>query len=97
MLNHPLPRIDKDDKLRKLLLPYCRFKHGTVWIDEEGRHKIACLDVSKSDEVKKIFGKSKVKLSVQDPPYNFIAFTEKQNDDFIKWCKKWITSKQGNF
>jgi len=90
MLNHPLPRIDKDDKLRKLLLPYCRFEEGTVWVDEEKKHKIACVDISKKDEVKKIFGKSKIKLSVQDPPYNFIAFTEKQNDDFIKWCKEWV-------
>jgi site-specific DNA-methyltransferase (adenine-specific) len=90
MLNHPLPRIDKDEKLRKLLLPYCRFKEGTIWIDGKEKHKIACVDVSKSEEVKKIFEKSKVKLSVQDPPYNFIAFTEKQNDEFIKWCLEWI-------
>lgn len=94
MLNHPLPRIDKDEKLRKLLLPYCRFKEGTLWIDEKAKHKIACLDVSKSEEVKKIFGKSKVKLSVQDPPYNFIAFTETQNDIFINWCKNWIKLNQ---
>jgi len=91
MLNHPLPRIDKDEKLRKMLLPYCRFKEGTVWIDAKERHKIACVNVSYRDEVKKIFGKSKVKLSVQDPPYNFIAFTEKRNDEFVHWCREWIT------
>lgn len=94
MLNHPLPRIDKDEKLRKLLLPYCRFKEGTIWIDGKNNHKIACIDISKSEEVKNVFGKSKVKLSVQDPPYNFIAFTEKQNDEFIKWCKEWIILNQ---
>ena len=90
MLKHPLPRIDKDEKLRKMLLPYCRFKEGTIWVDEINKHKIACLDISKNDNVKNIFGKDKVKLSVQDPPYNFIAFTEKRNDDFIQWCKEWI-------
>ncbi|MEO8232561.1 MAG: site-specific DNA-methyltransferase [Ignavibacteriota bacterium] len=90
MLNHPLPRIDKDEKLRKMLLPYCRFEEGAVWIDEKQKHKIVCVDVSKGDEVKKIFGTKKVKLSVQDPPYNFIAFTEKQNDEFINWCSQWI-------
>jgi len=94
MLNHPLPRIDKDVKLRTLLLPYCRFKEETVWIDKNEKHKIACVDVSKSDDVKKIFGKTKVKLSVQDPPYNFIAFTEKQSDEFIQWCREWITLNQ---
>ena len=54
MLNHPLPRIDKDAKLRKLLLTYCRFKEGTIWIDEKEKHKIACVDISRSQEVKKI-------------------------------------------
>ena len=90
MLTHPLPRIDKDDKLRNLLLPYCRFTDGTVWKDNLSKHKIACIDVENKIEVKKVFAKNKVKLSVQDPPYNFIAFTEKRNDDFIKWCEKWI-------
>lgn len=94
MLNHPLPRIDRDEKLRKLLLPYCRFKVGTVWSDVKSNHKIACVDVSKSDDVKKIFDNSKVKLSVQDPPYNFFAFTEKQNDEFINWCNDWIKLNQ---
>lgn len=90
MLNYPLPRIDKDDKLKKLLLPYCRFNQGTVWNDDLNKHKIACIDVEKKDDVKKVFGKSKVKLSVQDPPYNFIAFTEKRSEDFVSWCRKWI-------
>lgn len=90
MLNHPLPRIDKDEKLKNLLLPYCRFKQGTIWIDQKGKHKIACVDVSNTDEIKNIFGKSKATLSVQDPPYNFIAFTEKRNTEFIDWCKNWI-------
>lgn len=90
MLNHPLPRIDKDIVLGKLLLPYCRFKEGTVWTDNVGRHKIACIDISNKNQLKDVFGKSKVSLSIQDPPYNFIAFTEKRNDEFIDWCKNWI-------
>jgi DNA modification methylase len=90
MLNHPLPRIDKDEKLRKYLLPYCRFKDGTIWEDEKGKHKIACLDISNSAKIVNLFSNSKVKLSIQDPPYNFIAFTEKQNDEFLKWCSNWV-------
>lgn len=90
MLNHPLPRIDKDEKLRKMLLPFCRFNEGSVWLDTKGKHKISCVDISETDEVKKIFAKKKVKLSIQDPPYNFIAFTEKRNDEFIHWCRQWI-------
>jgi site-specific DNA-methyltransferase (adenine-specific) len=90
MQNHPLPRLDKDQKLRTLLLPYCRFKEGTVWTDNLNQHKIACLDISRSDDVKKIFEKNKAVLSVQDPPYNFIAFSVKRNEEFIRWCRAWV-------
>ncbi len=90
MLNHPLPRIDKDKILEKLLLPYCRFREGTFWTDENGEHKIACVDVTNKEEIRNYFKKTKVNLSIQDPPYNFIAFTEKQNDEFVNWCKNWI-------
>lgn len=90
MLKHPLPRIDKDKILQKLLQPYCRFNEGSVWLDEKKQHTIACVDVEDKHKIKTCFAKSKVKLSIQDPPYNFIAFTEKRNDEFIKWCKNWI-------
>jgi len=90
MLNHPLPRIDKDEKLRKLLLPYCRFKNGTVWNDDLNRHKIACFDVENKTAIKNVFGKIKAKLSIQDPPYNFIAFAEKKSEEFVLWCENWI-------
>ena len=33
MINAPLPRIDIDEELRTLLLPYCRLKEGEVWKD----------------------------------------------------------------
>jgi len=90
MQNYPLPRIDKDETLRNLLLPYCRFMNGVIWNDPEKKHKIACADIAQNDEVKKIFGRNKATLSVQDPPYNFIAFTQKNSSEFIKWCDEWI-------
>ena len=31
----------------------------------------------------------KAVLSIQDPPYNFVAFKETDTEKFIKWCKKW--------
>lgn len=90
MFNHPLPRIDKDKVLGNLLLPYSRFAEGTIWSDKNGKHKIACVDVRNKDQIKNIFGKTQVNLSIQDPPYNFIAFTEQRNDEFISWCQDWI-------
>jgi len=38
MINFPLPRIDTDGELTKLLLPYCRFKKGFIWEDRGGGH-----------------------------------------------------------
>ena len=39
-----------------------------MWIDTVAKHKIACIDISKNDSVKKIFGKNKVKLYLQIYP-----------------------------
>jgi site-specific DNA-methyltransferase (adenine-specific) len=89
MVNFPLPRIDLDEKLRKLLLPYCRFKPGEIWKDPLKNHKIACLDCS-SNGIKTLKGKEKAVLAVHDPPYNFVAFKETEIEEFIDWSMKWI-------
>lgn len=90
MINFPLPRIDLDEELQKLLLPYSRFKRGKVWEDTEGKHRIACIDATGSNDIKKLMGDEKAALAIQDPPYNFIAFDEKDSRDFVEWCKPWI-------
>lgn len=90
MTNFPLPRIDKDPELKELLLPYCRFKFGDIWEDEKGKHRIACIDIEDKNSLIKIMGGNKATLSVQDPPYNFVAFKETDTLEFIDWCKKWV-------
>ena len=90
MLNHPLPRIDLDERLQELLLPYCRLKQNEVWIDPEGKHKVGCLDATNKLEIKKLMGRHKAVLAVHDPPYNFVAFKELQVEKFINWCLVWI-------
>ncbi len=92
MTNFPLPRIDLDEELHDLLLPYCRFKKGKIWKDPEGKHKIGCLDAADSDQIKKMMGTAKAVLAIHDPPYNFIAFDEKDSKDFVEWCKPWINN-----
>ena len=47
MVNFPLPRIDNDEKLRELLLKYCRLSENEIWIDPEGKHKVGCIDATK--------------------------------------------------
>lgn len=90
MINFPLPRLDQDEKLRELLLPYCRLKEGEIFVDSVVGHKVGCIDavneVSISDFME---GKESV-LAVHDPPYNFVAFQEREIDSFIEWCREWI-------
>jgi site-specific DNA-methyltransferase (adenine-specific) len=90
MLNLSLPRIDKDEKLHTMLLPYCRLQKGEVWEDPSGMHRIGCLDAALRDDIQKIMGNEKAVLAVHDPPYNFIAFDELDCNEFINWSRKWI-------
>lgn len=92
MEDFPLPRLDSDSELRDFLLPYCRLRRGGMWIDPETRHKVLCEDCTDSDSIKKLMNDDNAVLAIHDPPYNFIAFDERQTDEFIKWSKKWIQS-----
>jgi len=91
MKNFPIPRIDKDDRLRKYLEEYCRLELGQVWIDPLGKHKIGCFDSSDRKSVFNIVEDETIKLAIHDPPYNMIAFNKLNSDSFIDWCKKWIS------
>ncbi len=90
MINFPLPRIDSDKKIRNLLLPYCRLRIGEVWNDPSGKHKVGCLDASHDSSVKKLMNNEKAVLAIHDPPYNFVAFEERELHKFISWCELWI-------
>ena len=90
MVNFPLPRLDKDKKLRELLLKYCRLSFGEVWVDPKSKHAVGCLDAAGEKDIQKLFGKKKAKLAIQDPPYNFVAFNKTAVDKFIEWSKVWI-------
>lgn len=90
MQNFPLPRIDTDDQLRELLKPYCRIKPGEIWKDPSGMHKIGCLDASDSHSIKELLENEKAVLAIHDPPYNFVAFEEREAHSFVEWSKLWI-------
>jgi len=90
MVNFPLPRIDIDQVLHNLLLPYCRISEGEIWIDDKNKHKVGCIDSANSEQVIKMMGNESASLAVQDPPYNFVAFEEKNLSEFIKWCELWV-------
>lgn len=90
MKNNPLPRVDRDLELRERLLPHCRLQLGEVWKDPEGRHKVGCLDASNPQHVSALMGSSLAQLAIHDPPYNLIAFEERELDDYIRWCNEWV-------
>ena len=90
MRNHPLPRIDKDEKLRELLLPFCRLKFGEIWEDPSGKNKVGCLDAADESQINLLFGTKRAVTAIHDPPYNLVAFKERELNRFIGWCKKWI-------
>lgn len=89
MKNQPLPRIDENPELQEKLLPFCRLKKGEIWEDKSKMFRVGCLDTSSKSAVETLMNGEKAALSIQDPPYNFIAFAESQVDEFVDWCRIW--------
>ncbi len=85
MLNHPLARLDRDGKLRKRLLPFCRLKPGEVWRDERKGHSVGCFEAASREDVMSLCGRRRASLAIHDLPYNFIAFDSRKTDEFIEW------------
>lgn len=96
MVTFPLPRIDKDEKLKNLLLPYCRLKRGEIWEDPLNHHKVGCLDASKGRKISSFFNSKKAVLALHDPPYNIVAFQLMDVKEFINWSRRWISISEKN-
>jgi len=92
MKNNPLPRLDKNEELRQEILPFCRLRRGEIWIDPVNGHRVGCLDATKLSDVEKIMNGQLAQLAIQDPPYNLVAFQERQLAEFIDWCRKWTNN-----
>jgi site-specific DNA-methyltransferase (adenine-specific) len=90
MRNNPLPRLDQNEALRQKLLPFCRLSAGQVWLDPLGRHKVGCLDAAQAGDVATLMGEERAQLAVHDPPYNLVAFQERELADYITWCRRWV-------
>ncbi len=90
MKNNPLPRLDKDETLRQKILPLCRLKPGEIWLDPINGHKVGCLDAANSTDIAKLMDGQLAQLAIHDPPYNFVAFEERQLAEFVAWSQKWV-------
>ncbi len=94
-----LTRLDIDEELRKKILPYCRLKKGEIWNDPKGKHKVGVLDATSFEDTKKLFGKEKAQLVINDPPYNVVvgnANTQNLSkiniEEYIEFSRKWISN-----
>jgi site-specific DNA-methyltransferase (adenine-specific) len=88
MNNHPIPRLDREEKLRESLLGFCRLKPGQVWCDRQNGHRVGCLDASSLADVMTLCRNERAALAIHDLPYNFIAFEQRRIDQFISWCRR---------
>lgn len=89
MKNQPLPRIDESPELQRRILPFCRLKKGEIWEDKSRQFRVGCLDIATKSDVENLMADQKAILSIQDPPYNFIAFQETHVSEFLDWCRLW--------
>lgn len=94
-----LTRLDINEELRKKILPYCRLKRGEIWIDPKGKHKVGVLDATSLSDTKKLFGKEKVQLVINDPPYNVVVgnanthnLSKIKIDDYLKFSESWVSN-----
>lgn len=94
MKNLPLPRLDKNPELHANLLSECRLELGQVWCDPLGKHRVGCLDATKNADVQTLTRGELATLALHDPPYNLVAFEQKELESYIQWCQAWIQTTQ---
>lgn len=90
MKNSPLPRLDQHPELRQSLLPYCRLQPGQIWTDPLGRHRVGCVDAANRTKVDQLMQGALAALAVHDPPYNLVAFEQRELAAYLEWCRRWV-------
>lgn len=76
------------------MLRYCRLQCGDVWTDPLGLHRVGCLDAANLAATQDLMANDKAILALHDPPYNLVAFEQKELDAYIHWCKQWIVNTE---
>jgi site-specific DNA-methyltransferase (adenine-specific) len=94
MKNLPIPRLDRNANVHQQLRKYCRLQAGEIWDDPLRKHRIGCLDAADPSHIEQLMNGAKATLAIHDPPYNLVAFEEKELSEYIAWCKQWIDNTQ---
>jgi site-specific DNA-methyltransferase (adenine-specific) len=92
MKNNPLPRLDTNGEIRRKILPLCRLQPGEVWVDPQWGHKVGCLDAANAEGIQGLMDGEKAHLAIHDPPYNLVAFEERDPSEYIRWCRQWVNN-----
>lgn len=92
-----LKRIDLYSQVKEQAMSCCRLDYGDVWEDPIMGHKVAVLDATNIEDVKKLFGEIKTKLIINDPPYNVAVGNSNTANlskipikSYIDYSRKWI-------
>ncbi len=92
-----LKRIDKNKKAGGMFSAFCRLKYGDVWEDKEKGHRVGVLDAASAPDVRKIMGKEKAGLVINDPPYNVAvgsantkSLSKINIEKYLEFSKKWV-------
>jgi len=94
-----LERLDLQGQLREKVLPYCRLHYGDVWEDPVRGHSVAVLDATKIEDIRKLLGRGKAKLIINDPPYNVVVgnanttnLSKTSVGAYINFSRQWVTN-----
>lgn len=71
------------------------FEYGQVWEDPISGHRVACLDATKQEDVKKLMEDDFAALAIQDPPYNVEInpeFGRTPIQEYLGWSEKWVNN-----
>lgn len=90
MIKNPLPRLDRATELRERLLPLCRLQPGQVWSDPHSGHRVGCLDATDAGAVSGLLNGEIATLAIHDPPYNLVAFEQRELNEYVEWCRTWV-------
>lgn len=98
MPTEAIPRLD-DATFRKKILPLCRLKHGEIWEDPKGVHRIGVLDAVSKYDCERISKNESVDLFIQDPPYNITVGNKNTQqlsrvnvEEYITFSQDWVSN-----
>jgi DNA modification methylase len=94
-----LKRLDLHGDLSKRLRSHCRLKYGEIWQDPVHGHRVGVLDATSIDDLKRVAGRNRAKIVINDPPYNVIvgrantrSLSKISLAEYLEFSRAWISN-----